>query len=153
MLSPRRLAATGALLSVLVAGVLVVLVPAGLISLGAAAATAAFLIALAGLAFLALTVRRIDGKAHRIDLRIKKHEAELARATTALKHVETRLDLLVRAVEESAARRADDLGAILASLGEDRVNAMARAREVEELREEIRALAKGLAKGLAKDAV
>jgi hypothetical protein len=146
MLSPRRLAATGALLSVLVAGVLVVLVPAGLISLGAAAATAAFLIALAGLAFLALTVRRIDGKAHRIDLRIKKHEAELARATTALKHVETRLDLLVRAVEESAARRADDLGAILASLGEDRVNAMARAREVEELREEIRALAKGLAK-------
>ncbi|TMR92143.1 hypothetical protein [Nonomuraea basaltis] len=142
MLSPRRLAATGALLSALVACVLVLLVMAGLITLGAAAATAAFLVVLAALAFLALTVRRLDGKAHRIDLRVKKYEAELARTTTALKNIETRLDLLVRAVEESAARRADDLGAILSSLGEDRVNAMSRAREVEELRAEVRALAK-----------
>ncbi|MGN9838509.1 hypothetical protein ACTMTI_10360 [Nonomuraea sp. H19] len=142
MLSPRRLAATGALLSALAAGVLVLLVLADLITFGAAAATAAFVVALAAIAFLVLTVRRLDGKAHRIDLRIKKYEAELARTTTALKHIETRLDLLVQAVEDSAARRADDLGAILASLGEDRVNAMARAREVEELREEVRALAK-----------
>ncbi|WP_188190602.1 hypothetical protein [Nonomuraea sp. SYSU D8015] len=140
MLSPRRLAATGALLSAVVAGVLVVLVLTGLITLGAAAATVAFLVALAALAYLVLIVRRLDGKAHRIDLRIKKYEAELARTTAALKNIETRLDLLVQAVEESAARRADDLGAILASLGEDRVNAMARAREVEELRAEVRAL-------------
>jgi hypothetical protein len=142
MLSPRRLAATGALLSAVVAGVLVFLVLADVITLGAAAATAAFLVALAALAFLVLIVRRLDGKAHRIDLRIKKYEAELARTTTALKNIDTRLDLLVRAVEESAARRADDLGAILASLGEDRVNAMVRAREVEELRAEVRALAR-----------
>ncbi|HEX4816424.1 MAG TPA: hypothetical protein VFV66_27100 [Nonomuraea sp.] len=142
MLSPRRLAATGALLSALVAGVLVVLVVTGPITLGAAAASAAFLVALAALAFLVLIVRRLDGKAHRMDLRIKKYETELARTTTALKSIDTRLDLLVKAVEESAARRADDLGAILASLGEDRVNAMVRAREVEELRAEVRALAK-----------
>ncbi|MFI7697693.1 hypothetical protein [Nonomuraea sp. NPDC049480] len=142
MLSPRRLAATGALLSAVVAGVLVVLVLAGLITLGAAAATVAFLVALAALAFLVLIVRRLDGKAHRIDQRIKKYETELVRTTTALKNIETRLDLLVQAVEDSAARRADDLGAILASLGEDRVNAMARAREVEELRAEVRALAR-----------
>ncbi|GAA3218291.1 hypothetical protein [Nonomuraea helvata] len=142
MLSPRRLAATAAILAALAVGVLALLVIADLITLGAAAATVAFLVALAALAFLTLTVRRLDGKAHRIDLRIKKYEAELARTTTALKKIETRLDVLVQAVEDSAARRADDLGAILASLGEDRVNAMARAREVEELRDEVRALAR-----------
>ncbi|MEQ4718765.1 MULTISPECIES: hypothetical protein [unclassified Nonomuraea] len=142
MLSPRRLAATAAILAALAVGVLALLVLADLITLGAAATAVAFLVTLAALAFLVLTVRRVDGKAHRIDLRIKKYEAELARTTTALKKIETRLDLLVQAVEDSAARRADDLGAILASLGEDRVNAMARAREVEELREEVRALAK-----------
>ncbi|MER6575370.1 hypothetical protein [Nonomuraea sp. NPDC001023] len=145
MLSPRRLAAAAALLSVVAAGVLTLLVLAGLLTLGAAAAVAAFAVTLAALALLLLTVRRVDGKAHRIDLRMKKHEAELARATTAVKNLESRLELLVQAVEESAARRADDIGAILASLGEDRVNAMTRAREVEELREEVRALAKGLA--------
>ncbi|MGW0804973.1 hypothetical protein [Nonomuraea sp. NPDC002799] len=142
MPSPRRLAAPAALLAVLTLGALALLVLADLITLGAAAATVAFLITLAGLAFLAVLLRRVDGKAHRIDLRIKKHEAELARTTTALKTIENRLDVLVQAVEDSAARRADDLGAILASLGEDRVNAMARAREVEELRAELRAPAK-----------
>ncbi|MFI7692847.1 hypothetical protein ACIBQ6_27515 [Nonomuraea sp. NPDC049655] len=145
MLSPRRLAAAAALLAVVAAGVLALLVLAGLLTLGAAAAVAAFAVTLAALALLLLTVRRVDGKAHRIDLRMKKHEAELARATTAVKNLESRLELLVQAVEESAARRADDIGAILASLGEDRVNAMTRAREVEELREKVRALAKGLA--------
>ncbi|MGR6923331.1 hypothetical protein ACU635_54515 [[Actinomadura] parvosata] len=143
MLSPRRLATTAAPLAALALGVLALLVLADLITFGAAAAATAFMITLAALALLLLTVRRIDGKAHRIDLRIKKHEAELAKTTAALKTIETRLDVLVQAVEDSAARRADDLGAILASLGEDRVNAMARAREVEELREEVRALAKG----------
>ncbi|MEV0379108.1 hypothetical protein [Nonomuraea sp. NPDC050643] len=142
MFSPRRLAATAALVAALALGVLALLVFAGLITFGAAAATVAFLVSLAALALLLLSVRRLDGKAQRIDLRVKKHEAELAKTTAALKNVETRLDVLVQAIEESAARRADDLGAILASLGEDRVNAMARAREVEELREEVRALAK-----------
>ncbi|MER6505592.1 hypothetical protein ABT158_02215 [Nonomuraea sp. NPDC001636] len=145
MLSPRRLAAAAALLAVVAAGALALLVLAGLLTLGAAAAVAAFAVTLAALALVLLTVRRVDGKAHRIDLRMKKHEAELARATTAVKNLESRLELLVQAVEESAGRRADDIGAILASLGEDRVNAMTRAREVEELREEVRALAKGLA--------
>ncbi|MCP2361400.1 hypothetical protein HD597_008420 [Nonomuraea thailandensis] len=142
MLSPRRLAATAAPLAALALGVLALLVLADLITLGAAAAAVAFMISLAALALLVVTVRRLDGKAHRIDLRIKKHETELARTTAALRSIETRLDVLVQAVEDSAARRADDLGAILASLGEDRVNAMARAREVAELREEVRGLAK-----------
>ncbi|MCK2221730.1 hypothetical protein MF672_049180 [Actinomadura sp. ATCC 31491] len=141
MSSPRRLAAIGALLAVVAAAALVTLVLAGRTTAGVAAATAAFLVLLAALAFLAVTVRRLDGKAHRIDLRVKKYEAELARTTTALRAIDTRLGLLVQAVEESAARRAEDIGAILASLGEDRVNAMARAREVEELRAEVRALA------------
>ncbi|MFC4011757.1 hypothetical protein ACFOY2_31315 [Nonomuraea purpurea] len=142
MLSPRRLAATAAALAALTLGVLALLVVAGLITPGAAATATAFLVTFAALAYVTVTLRRVDGKAHRIDLRIKKHEAELAKTTAALRTIETRLDLLVRAVEESAGRRADDLGAILASLGEDRVNAMARAREVEELRAEVRAPAK-----------
>lgn len=141
MLSPRRLAATVAPLAALSLGVLALLVLAELITFGAAVAAVAFLVSLAALALLLLAVRRLDGKAHRIDLRIKKHEAELTRTTASLKNIENRLDVLARAVEDSAGRRADDLGAILASLGEDRVNVMARAREVEELREEVRGLA------------
>ncbi|WP_194244169.1 hypothetical protein [Nonomuraea phyllanthi] len=142
MLLPRRWAATAAIPATATVCVLALLVLAGLISFGAAAATLAFLVALAALAYLAFSVRRLDGKAQRIDLRIRKHEAELARTTAALKTIETRLDQVARAVEDSAARRADDLGAILASLGEDRVNAMTRAREVEALRAEVRALAR-----------
>ncbi|WP_049559047.1 hypothetical protein [Nonomuraea sp. SBT364] len=142
MLAPSRPAATAAALGALALAVLVLLVLAGLISFGEAAAAGGFVISLAALAFLVLAVRRIDGKAHRIDLRVKKYEAELARTTTALRQIDSRLDKLVRSVEESGARRGDDIGAILASLGEDRVNAMARAREVEELREEVRALSK-----------
>ncbi|TDD15453.1 hypothetical protein [Nonomuraea diastatica] len=131
-----------ALLAAVTVGVLALLVLSGTMPLGAAAAVVAFVVSMAALAFLTLVVRRIDGKAHRIDLRVKKYEAELARTTTAIKAIDTRLDLLVRAVENSSARRADDLGAVLASLGEDRVNAMARVKEVEELRAEVRALAK-----------
>lgn len=141
MLSPRRLAATAAFLGILTV-VLVVLVVTGALELGAAAAAGAFVISLAALAFLVLSVRRLDGKAHRIDLRVKKHETELARTATALTRIESRIDTLTQAVEQSMARHGDDLAAILASLGEDRVNAMAHAREVEELREEVRALAK-----------
>ncbi|WP_219464899.1 hypothetical protein [Nonomuraea rhizosphaerae] len=143
MLSPRRLAATAAILGVLAAAALVVLVLTGLLTWGAAVASGAFAIALAALAVLVLSVRRVDGKAQRIDQRTKKHEAELAGNIAALKRIEARLDRLAEAVEQSATRREEDLGAILASLGEDRVNAMTRAREVEELREEVRALAKG----------
>ncbi|NUR85919.1 MAG: hypothetical protein HOY71_17710 [Nonomuraea sp.] len=139
MFSPRLLAASAAILGV---AVLVVLYASGLLSLGAAAATCAFLILLAALAYLVLSLRRIDGKAQRIDQRVKKYEAELAKTTTGLKRIETRIDRLTEAVERSNGRHGEDLGAILASLGEDRVNAMARAREVEQLREEIRALAK-----------
>ncbi|WP_336208399.1 hypothetical protein [Nonomuraea sp. LPB2021202275-12-8] len=139
---PRRLAATTAVLGALAVTGLVLLMLTGLLAPGEAAAIGGFAVCLAALAFLVLTVRRLDGKAHRIDLRVKKYEAELARTTTALRGIESRLDGLTRAVEESAARRGEDLAAILASLGEDRVNAMTRAREVEELREEVRALVK-----------
>ncbi|MEV0618084.1 hypothetical protein AB0I81_32495 [Nonomuraea sp. NPDC050404] len=142
MPSPRRLAATAAPLAALALGALALLVFADLITFGAAVSAVAFMIALAALALLVLIVRRLDGKAHRIDLRIKKHETELARTTATLKSIETRIDVLVRAVEDSAGRRADDVGAILASLGEDRVNARVAAREVAELREEVRGLAK-----------
>lgn len=142
MLSPRRLAATAASLGALVFAALVLLALTGVLDLGAAAATAAFLIALAALAFLVMSVRRLDGKAQRIDQRVKKHDAELATTAATLKRIESQLEQLSRAMEASAARGNDDLSAILASLGEDRVNAMVHAREVEELRAEVRALAK-----------
>ncbi|MEU7001278.1 hypothetical protein [Nonomuraea sp. NPDC046570] len=95
---------------------------------------------MAALAFAVLTVRRIDGRTHRIDLRVKRVENDLARTATAFQRIETRIDRLTESVTASTGGRADDLAAILASLGEDRVNAMARAREVEELGAEIRAL-------------
>ncbi|WP_157249891.1 hypothetical protein [Nonomuraea typhae] len=137
MLSTRRAAATAAAVGVLA---LVVLLLTGVFTLAAAAVAAALLVSLAALAFLVLTMRRLDGKAQRIDLRVKKNETSHAANAATLKRIETRLEELSRAVEESAARRTEDLSAILVSLGEDRVNAMAHAREVERLREEVRAL-------------
>lgn len=142
MLSPRRLAATAAVLATLVFLALVLLTVTGTIEAGTAATAVAALIALGALSFLVLIVRRVDGKAHRIDLRVKKNDAQLAGTAAALKRIEARLDQLTEAMESAGARRDEDLGAILASLGEDRVNAMAHAREVEELRAEVRALAK-----------
>lgn len=137
MFSPNRLAAAAALLS---AFALLVFLVSGVITLAAAAIAGAFLFSLAALGFLVLTVRRLDGKTHRIDLRVKKNEVAHAATAAALKRIETRLDQLAKAVEETATSRTEDLGAVLASLGEDRVNAMTHAREVERLREEVRAL-------------
>lgn len=140
MLTPRRLTAATAVLGGLALAALVVLTFTGVLPLGSAAATGAFLIMMAALAFAVLTVRRIDGRTHRIDLRVKRLENDLARTATAFQRIETRIDRLTESVTTSTGGRADDLAAILASLGEDRVNAMARAREVEELGAEIRAL-------------
>ncbi|MEV4060969.1 hypothetical protein [Nonomuraea dietziae] len=139
MLSPRHLAAI-AILGGLVPAVLGVLSLTGAVSPAAALAAAAFLLALSALAFLVLTVRRLDGKAHRIDLRVKKIENGLTQSATGLKRIESRIDRLSAAVEESATRRNEDLSAILASLGEDRVNAMTHAEEVAELRAALREL-------------
>ncbi|GAA2685165.1 MULTISPECIES: hypothetical protein [Nonomuraea] len=139
MLSPRHLAAI-AILGGLVLAVLGVLSLTGAVSPAAALAAAAFLLALSALAFLVLTVRRLDGKAHRIDLRVKKIENGLTQSATGLKRIESRIDRLSAAVEESATRRNEDLSAILASLGEDRVNAMTHAEEVAELRAALREL-------------
>ncbi|MFD9939349.1 hypothetical protein ACFWYW_01645 [Nonomuraea sp. NPDC059023] len=137
MLSTRRTAATAAILGVLALAALLV---TGVFTLAAAAVAAALLVSLAALAFLVLTVRRLDGKAQRIDQRVKKNESSHAATAAALKRIEKRLEELSAAMEDGAARRTEDLGAILVSLGEDRVNAMTHAREVERLREEVRAL-------------
>ncbi|MFI6319935.1 hypothetical protein ACIBG8_20535 [Nonomuraea sp. NPDC050556] len=140
MLSPRRLAATAAGLAVLVFAALALLTLMGTIEPGTAATAVALLITIGALAFLVFVVRRLDGRTHRIDLRVKKNDAQLAGTAAALKRIEARLDQLARSIEDTAVRRNEDLGAILASLGEDRVNAMARAREVEELRAEVRGM-------------
>ncbi|MEV5592007.1 hypothetical protein AB0L05_41230, partial [Nonomuraea pusilla] len=60
--------------------VLALLVLAGLL----VPAAAAFLAVAAALGLLLLLVRRLDGRAHRIELRAKRQEAELARARAAL---------------------------------------------------------------------
>ncbi|GAA0943066.1 hypothetical protein [Nonomuraea longicatena] len=137
MLSPRRAAVLAAIVAI---AALAALVLTGVLALAGAAVTGAFAVALAALAFLVLIVRRLDGKTHRIDLRVKKNESGHAATAAALKRVEARLDTLAAAIEKTATRRDEDLGAILASLGEDRVNAMTHAREVERLREQVRAL-------------
>ncbi|WP_327087057.1 hypothetical protein OIE66_32710 [Nonomuraea sp. NBC_01738] len=137
MLSTRHLAAAAAILGALA---LLSLLAIGVFTPVEALATGAFLVCLAALGFLVLVVRRMDGRTHRIDLRVKKNEAGHTATATALKRIEARLDTLGAAIEETATRRNEDLAAVLASLGEDRVNAIAHAREVERLREEVRAL-------------
>ncbi|NUT44701.1 MAG: hypothetical protein HOV86_32365 [Thermoactinospora sp.] len=115
MPSPRALAAIAAGAAALAA----VAALTDLLSYGEAAI-------LLGVAYLVMIARRVDGKAHRIELRVKRHEA-------ALQKVEKQVTALAAKIDDSSAQRQEDLAAILASLGEDRVNAMAQAEELRNL--------------------
>jgi Skp family chaperone for outer membrane proteins len=115
MPSPRALAAIAAVAAALAA----VAAFTDLLSYGEAAIFLA-------VAYLVMLARRVDGKAHRIELRVKRHE-------TTLQKLEQQLAALDKKLDDSAAQRNEDLAAILASLGEDRVNAMAQAEELRNL--------------------
>ncbi|WP_061296827.1 hypothetical protein [Herbidospora cretacea] len=134
----RRLAMLGA-----AAGTVVLAALATLVLMGALPVVDALLLVLlggclAGLGLLVFSVRRLDGKTQRIDTRVKKLETNLARVTTTLGTVSEELAGASRLLAEGAARRDDDLRAVLAALGEDRVNAMFLRNEVEAEIKEIR---------------
>ncbi|GAB1820665.1 hypothetical protein [Herbidospora sp. RD11066] len=134
----RRLAMLGA-----AAGTVVLAALAALVLMGVLPVVDALLLVLlggclAGLGLLVFSVRRLDGKTQRIDTRVKKLETNLARVTATLGTVSEELAGASKLLAEGAARRDDDLRAVLAALGEDRVNAMFLRNEVEAEIKEIR---------------
>lgn len=136
MPTPRKLAMTGAGITAIGVAVLVVFTVLGSIRVADALILAGLGAVLGMLAFLVLMVRRLDGKALRIDGRAKKQEAKLQEMSRSLTTMAQRLETITQTVTKGAAQRDEDLQAVLASLGEDRVNAMFLRRELDsELRE------------------
>ncbi|MGC5012768.1 hypothetical protein ACLQ2R_18550 [Streptosporangium sp. DT93] len=132
MPTPRKLA----LLAVII-GLPVVIALTRLASTGIVSATGA--VVLGGLAtvlavqFLMIAaVRRVDGKALRIDARVKRHEAEMATVMTVAERLDRRLDEITALLGEHESKRDEDLRAILVSLGEDRLTFAPGRRQIEE---------------------
>ncbi|GAA0430294.1 hypothetical protein Acor_45950 [Acrocarpospora corrugata] len=138
MPTPRRLAIMGAGVGTVAIAVLALLVIVGVVEPVEALTLAGLAAVLAGLAFLVLNLRRLDGKVLRIDARVKREERQLTEIAAGLAALTAKLDSISPALAEAAVQHDEDLRAVLASLGEDRVNAMFVRREIEAELQEIR---------------
>ncbi|WP_214106481.1 hypothetical protein [Acrocarpospora catenulata] len=138
MPTPRRVAVLGAGGGVAGTAVLGLLTVVGVIEALDAATLALLGACLAGVAFLVLGLRRLDGKVQRMDNRVKREAAGLAGVSATLAAVNQKLDSIAPTLAEAAVQHDEDLRAVLASLGEDRVNAMFLRREIEAELQEIR---------------
>ncbi|MFC4057411.1 hypothetical protein ACFOWE_03850 [Planomonospora corallina] len=130
MPTPRQLvlpAAAGGCLA------LVALVVSGAVPASDAVLLGAVVLLLGTQALVLLAVRRTDGKAQRVDARTKRCETGLAELTAAAERIGARLDEVAALLSERGLAHDEDLRAILASLGEDRLNAMALRQEVARL--------------------
>ncbi|WP_067174326.1 class I SAM-dependent methyltransferase [Microtetraspora niveoalba] len=132
MPTTRRLVVAAAAVGALTLATLTVLILLEILEI-LAGLTLGLLTCAIGLMFLVtLSVRRLDGKALRIDGRVKRQEAALAKVADALAQVAARLDQAGAATDTHGSRRDEDLRAILASLGEDRVNTMLARQEIDD---------------------
>ncbi|GIH29281.1 hypothetical protein Aph01nite_75910 [Acrocarpospora phusangensis] len=138
MPTPRRLAVMGAGIGTAAIAVLTLLVIVGMVEPVEALLLGALGAVLGGLAFLLLTLRRLDGKVQRMDARVKRDEQKLAEIAGSLAAVAAKLDAIAPTLAEAAVQHDEDLRAVLASLGEDRVNAMFVRREIEAELQEIK---------------
>ncbi|WP_433350043.1 class I SAM-dependent methyltransferase [Microtetraspora malaysiensis] len=140
MPTTRRLIVAAAAVGALTLAALTVLILLEIVEI-LAGVTLGLLICATGTMFLvALSVRRVDGKALRIDGRVKRQEAALAKVANALGSVAERLEQVTAAAEARGPRRDEDLRAILTSLGEDRVNATLARQEIEKAVDDVGAL-------------
>ncbi|WP_326820422.1 hypothetical protein OHA77_12720 [Streptosporangium sp. NBC_01639] len=137
MPTPRKLTLLAAIVGLLALIALVLLAGADAISVTAAIVLGAIMMVLAAQVLAVATVRRVDGKALRIDNRAKRYEAELAKVRTATERLDRRLDEIVELLREDGRRRDEDLQAILVSLGEDRLAAIPQRLEIEEMVHEV----------------
>ncbi|MEV8635898.1 hypothetical protein AB0395_30000 [Streptosporangium sp. NPDC051023] len=126
MPTPRKLTLLAAITGPLVLAALALLAGTGALSITAAVVLGAIAVVLAAQALAVVTVRRVDGKALRIDNRVKRYETELAQVRTATERLDRRLDEIVSLLREDGSRREEDLRAILVSLGEDRLASVPR---------------------------
>lgn len=133
MPTPRKLTLLAAILGPVFLIALTLLASTGIISVTAAIVLGAIATVLAVQVLAVATVRRVDGKAQRIDARVKRYEAELATVKTATQRLDRRLDEIVELLKEHQNKRDEDLQAILVSLGEDRLASVPRRQEIEEI--------------------
>ncbi|GII01298.1 hypothetical protein [Planobispora takensis] len=142
MPTPRQLVLPAA-----AAGLLALVALAALVGTGAVSVTVAVLfgmiVLLLGLQVLVVAgIRRADGKVLRLDARVKRCEAGITQVAAAAERLDTRLGEIAELLNQDRLRRDEDLNAVLASLGEERLHAMS-------LRQEMRELAEGLMPRLA----
>ncbi|MEU3164185.1 hypothetical protein [Streptosporangium sp. NPDC006930] len=133
MSTPRKLTLLAATLGPVFLIALTLLASFEIISVTAAIVLGAIATVLAVQVFAVATVRRVDGKAQRIDARVKRYEAELATVKAATQRLDRRLDEIVELLKKHEHKRDEDLQAILVSLGEDRLASVPRHQEIEEM--------------------
>ncbi|GAA2991182.1 hypothetical protein [Streptosporangium longisporum] len=152
MPTPRKLTLLAAIVGPLVLITLAVLAITGIVSVTAALVLGALATVLAVQLLMILTVRRLDGKALRIDARVKRHEAETATVKTVAERLDRRLDEITALIEKHENRRDEDLQAILVSLGEDRLAFAPGRRQIEETVRDLLSHPAGTTRGQAEHA-
>lgn len=140
MPTPRKLTLLAAIIAPLFLIGMALLAGTDTISVTAAMVLGAIAIVLAVQILAILTVRRVDGKALRIDNRVKRYESEMAQVKAATARLDRRLDEIVALLRERDLKREEDLRAILVSLGEDRLTSVPRLQEMEEMGEMVHEL-------------
>ncbi|MER6171756.1 hypothetical protein [Streptosporangium sp. NPDC001681] len=133
MPTPRKLTLLAATIGPVVLITLTLLAGTDVISATAAVVLGAIATVFAVQMLAIATVRRVDGKALRIDTRIKRYEAELATVKAATERLDRRLDEIVELLREHERKRDEDLQTILVSLGEDRLVSIPQRQEMAEM--------------------
>ncbi|MEU4829110.1 hypothetical protein [Streptosporangium sp. NPDC023615] len=132
MPTPRKLTLLAAIVGLPTLIALALLASIGIVSVTGAVVLGGLATVLAVQFLMIATVRRVDGKALRIDARVKRHEAEMATVKTVAERLDRRLDEITALLGEQESRRDEDLRAILVSLGEDRLAFAPGRRQIEE---------------------
>ncbi|WP_326636478.1 hypothetical protein OG884_24265 [Streptosporangium sp. NBC_01755] len=133
MPTPRKLTLLAATIGPVVLIALALLAGTDVISVTAAIVLGAIATVFAVQMPAIATVRRVDGKALRIDNRIKRYEAEMTTVKAATERLDRRLDEIVELLRKHEHKRDEDLQAILVSLGEDRLVSIPQRQEMEEM--------------------
>src|SRR5689334_5560346 len=137
MPTPRKLALLAASIGLCALIALTLLTGADVISATAAVVLGAIAVVLACQVLTVMSVRRVDGKAMRIDNRVKRYETELAEVKAATARLDRRLGEIVELLRSRELKRDEDLQAILISLGEDRLTSLPQRQEMEEMVHEL----------------
>jgi hypothetical protein len=137
MPTPRKLTLLAAGIGLCALIALTLLTGADVISATAAVVLGAIAVVLACQVLTVMSVRRVDGKAMRIDNRVKRYETEMADVKTVTERLDRRLDEIVELLRSRELKRDEDLQAILISLGEDRLTSLPQRQEMEEMVHEL----------------